>query len=63
MAGYTKRNLAHDVEDQAPKFGYSPNLEFRMAAKPLETEQSALSLLRAAEATLVQWQACRSLSR
>jgi quercetin dioxygenase-like cupin family protein len=48
MAGYTKRNLAQDVEDQAPKFGYSPNLEFRMAAKPLETEQSALSLLRIA---------------
>jgi hypothetical protein len=48
MTGYTKLNLAQDVEDQAPKFGYSPNLEFRMAAKPLETEQSALSLLRIA---------------
>ena len=48
MTGYTNRNLAHDVEDQAPKFGYAPNLEFRMAAGPLETEQSALSLLRIA---------------
>ena len=31
MAGYTKLNLKADVEDQAPKFGFSPNLEFRMA--------------------------------
>jgi quercetin dioxygenase-like cupin family protein len=48
MAGYSKLNLARDVEDQAPKFGMSPSLEFRMAAGPLETEQSALSLLRIA---------------
>lgn len=48
MAGYTKLNLAREVEDQAPKFGYSPNLEFRMAAGPLNTEQTALSLLRIA---------------
>jgi quercetin dioxygenase-like cupin family protein len=48
MTGYTKLNLAHDVEDQAPKSGYSPNLEFRMGAAPLGTEQSAVSLLRIA---------------
>ena len=47
-AAYTKLNLKADVEDQAPKFGMSPNLEFRMAAQPLETEKSALSYLRIA---------------
>ncbi len=48
MAGYTKLNLKSDVEDQAPKFEMSPNLEFRMAGGPLESEESALSYLRVA---------------
>jgi mannose-6-phosphate isomerase-like protein (cupin superfamily) len=48
MTGYTKLNLKDDVEDQAPKFGFSPNLEFRVAGRPLEATQSALSYLRMA---------------
>jgi quercetin dioxygenase-like cupin family protein len=48
MTGYTKLNLKDDVEDQAPKFGFSPNLEFRVAGGPLEATQSALSYLRMA---------------
>jgi mannose-6-phosphate isomerase-like protein (cupin superfamily) len=48
MAGYTRLNLRRDVEDQAQKYGLSPNLEFRVAAGPLEAEQSALSFLRMA---------------
>jgi mannose-6-phosphate isomerase-like protein (cupin superfamily) len=48
MAGYTKLNLKADVEDQAPKYGFSPNLEFRVAGGPLESEESALSYLRMA---------------
>ena len=47
MAGYTIRNLK-EIEDQAPKFGLAPNLEFRVAGKPLEAEQSAISYLRVA---------------
>jgi mannose-6-phosphate isomerase-like protein (cupin superfamily) len=48
MAGYTKLNLKEDVEDQAPKFEMSPELEFRVAGGPLETENAALSYLRVA---------------
>jgi quercetin dioxygenase-like cupin family protein len=48
MTGYTKLNLKDEVEDQAPKFGFSPNLEFRVAGRPLEATQSALSYLRMA---------------
>jgi mannose-6-phosphate isomerase-like protein (cupin superfamily) len=48
MSGYTHINLKEDVEDQAPKFGMSPNLEMRMARVPLELENSGLSYLRIA---------------
>jgi mannose-6-phosphate isomerase-like protein (cupin superfamily) len=48
MSGYTHINLKQDVEDQAPKFGMSPNLEMRMARVPLELENSGLSYLRIA---------------
>jgi quercetin dioxygenase-like cupin family protein len=48
MAGYTKLNLKEDVEDQAPKFEMSPELEFRVARVPLETENAAISYLRLA---------------
>jgi mannose-6-phosphate isomerase-like protein (cupin superfamily) len=48
MAGYTKLNLKADVEDQAPKFGISPNLEFRVAGQSLEAKESALSYLKVA---------------
>jgi mannose-6-phosphate isomerase-like protein (cupin superfamily) len=48
MGGYTKLNLKKDVEDQAPKFGFSPNLEFWLAGRPLDAEESAISYLRVA---------------
>jgi mannose-6-phosphate isomerase-like protein (cupin superfamily) len=47
MAGYTLKNLK-EIEDQAPKFGLAPNLEFRVAGDPLDTEQSAISYLKVA---------------
>ena len=43
MADYTVVNLKRDVEDQAPKFGYAPNLESRFARKALELSNSGLS--------------------
>jgi mannose-6-phosphate isomerase-like protein (cupin superfamily) len=48
MAGYTKLNIKDEVEDQAPKFGVSPDLEFRVARDPIEAEESAVSYLRVA---------------
>ena len=48
MAGYTHLNLKSDVEDQAPKFEVSPNIEFRMARVPLELENFGVSYLRVA---------------
>jgi mannose-6-phosphate isomerase-like protein (cupin superfamily) len=48
MADYTKVNLKEEVEDQAPNFGLSPDLEARMARVPLELEQSGLSYQRLA---------------
>jgi mannose-6-phosphate isomerase-like protein (cupin superfamily) len=47
MADYTLVNLK-DVEDMAPRFGYSPNLESRFARKALELEKSGLSYYRIA---------------
>jgi mannose-6-phosphate isomerase-like protein (cupin superfamily) len=48
VGGFTKRNLKGDVEDFAPKFGLSPQMEYRPARGALETEQSAVSFLRLA---------------
>lgn len=48
MAGWTKLNLKTEVEDQAPKFGMSPDLEFRSARDPLELENAGVSYLRLA---------------
>jgi uncharacterized cupin superfamily protein len=48
MAGYTVVNLKSDVEDQAPKFGFSPNLESRFARRPLGLEKSGISYYRVA---------------
>jgi mannose-6-phosphate isomerase-like protein (cupin superfamily) len=48
MAEYTHLNLKDDVEDQAPKFDMSPDLEFRMARVPLEMENAGMSYLRIA---------------
>jgi quercetin dioxygenase-like cupin family protein len=43
LPGYTLINLKRDVEDQAPKFGYAPNLESRFARVPLRLENAGLS--------------------
>ena len=43
--GYTVRNLK-EVEDAAPAFGLSPDLEARFARKPLESKQVAVSYQR-----------------
>jgi len=47
MSDYTHLNLK-GVEDQAPNFGLSPDLEFRMARVGLGLENSGLSYLRIA---------------
>jgi mannose-6-phosphate isomerase-like protein (cupin superfamily) len=47
MAGYTMVNLK-EVEDQAPKFGYAPDMQARFARGPLELEKSGLSYFRIA---------------
>jgi mannose-6-phosphate isomerase-like protein (cupin superfamily) len=47
MPGYTVVNLK-EVEDQAPRFGYAPDLESRFARRALELENSGLSYFRAA---------------
>ncbi len=48
MADYTVANLKSDVEDQAPNFGLSPNLEARFARQALELETSGVSYQRVA---------------
>jgi len=47
MAGYTIKNLK-EIEDQAPRFGLSPNLEARFAREPLACEHSGISYQRLA---------------
>ena len=47
MADYTIQNLK-EVEDQAPNFGLSPNLEARMARVPLELQEFGISYQRLA---------------
>ena len=47
VAGYTIVNLK-EVEDQAPKFGYAPNIEARFARVPLGLENSGISYFRVA---------------
>jgi mannose-6-phosphate isomerase-like protein (cupin superfamily) len=47
MPGHTVVNL-REVEDQAPKFGYAPDLEARFATVPLELERGGLSFQRLA---------------
>jgi len=48
MTAYTHINLKEDVDDQAPNFGLSPQLEARMARVPLEMENAGLSYIRIA---------------
>jgi mannose-6-phosphate isomerase-like protein (cupin superfamily) len=47
VTGYMIVNLK-EIEDQAPKFGHSPELEARFARVPLGLENSGLSYLRLA---------------
>jgi len=48
MSDYTHINLRTDVDDQAPNFGLSPNLEARMARVALGLENSGVSYIRIA---------------
>jgi mannose-6-phosphate isomerase-like protein (cupin superfamily) len=54
MAGYTKVNLK-EVEDQAPKFGLSPDLEARFARVSLEAEQTGVTYQRLAPNLRLPW--------
>jgi quercetin dioxygenase-like cupin family protein len=54
MADYTIQNLK-DVEDQAPKFGMSPNLEARFARVPLEAELIGITYQRIAPNFRLPW--------
>jgi hypothetical protein len=40
---FTLRNLKEDLEDLGSNFDGAPDLEFRLATKALELEQSGLS--------------------
>ena len=44
MSGYTKANLRHDVEDQAPNFGMSDDIEARFARTAVGGKTLGLSL-------------------
>jgi mannose-6-phosphate isomerase-like protein (cupin superfamily) len=48
LPDYTHVNLREEVEDQAPKFGLSPNMEFRSARVPLQMKNAGVSFLRVA---------------
>lgn len=54
MAGYTKQNLK-EVEDQAPKFGMSPNLEARFARVALDAELIGITYERLAPNFRFPW--------
>jgi hypothetical protein len=43
MADYTKLNLKEDVEDQAPKFELSPEMEYRPGRASLDLQNSGIS--------------------
>ena len=46
VKNYTKLNLRAQVEDQAPKFDMSPDMEFRPARAALDLENSGVSFFR-----------------
>ena len=46
LKNYTKLNLRGEVEDQAPKFDMSPDMEYRPARAPLDLENSGVSFFR-----------------
>ena len=54
MAEYTHLNLK-EVEDQAPRFGLSPNLEARMARVALELEGFGVSYQRVGPNFRIPW--------
>jgi mannose-6-phosphate isomerase-like protein (cupin superfamily) len=54
MAGYTKVNLKQ-VDDQAPNFGLSPDLEARFARVALEAEQTGVTYQRLAPNLRLPW--------
>jgi uncharacterized cupin superfamily protein len=54
MSGYTKVNLK-EVEDQAPKFGLSPNLEARFARVALDAERVGVTYQRLAPNFRIPW--------
>jgi quercetin dioxygenase-like cupin family protein len=54
LAGYTKQNLK-EVEDQAPNFGLSPDLEARFARVALDAELIGITYQRLAPNFRVPW--------
>jgi mannose-6-phosphate isomerase-like protein (cupin superfamily) len=54
MSTYTKQNL-NEVEDQAPNFGLSPDLEARFARVALDAELIGLTYQRLAPNFQVPW--------
>jgi mannose-6-phosphate isomerase-like protein (cupin superfamily) len=54
MSGYKSVNLK-EVEDQAPKFGLSPDLEARFARVPLEAELIGITYQRLAPNLRLPW--------
>lgn len=48
MAEYTIANLKSDVEDQAPNFGMSPDIEARFGRNALKLERSGVSYQKVA---------------
>lgn len=54
MSEYTIQNMK-EVEDQAPKFGLSPDLEARFARVPLEAELVGITYQRLAPNFRVPW--------
>ena len=46
MAGYTKKNLKHDVENAAPKFGMPDELDARFGRGALAGQSLGLSLMK-----------------
>jgi mannose-6-phosphate isomerase-like protein (cupin superfamily) len=46
VADYTVVNFKSDVEDMAPKFGYSPQMESRFARRELGLEKSGVGYFR-----------------
>jgi mannose-6-phosphate isomerase-like protein (cupin superfamily) len=54
MAEYTTVNL-REVEDQAPKFGISPDLEARFGRVPLEAELIGVTYQRVAPNFRIPW--------